>query len=168
MPTGVPPTLNGSTWTVQGGGSDIFGAADSFHYDWQTGTGNVSAQVTAQSNTNAWAKAGVMVRADTSAGSVQFSVLVTPGNGIFVEYRTTTGGTTTRTTAVSGTVPRYLRITRSGSTFTGEMSTNNTNWTTLGSQTIAGLSGTVLEGLAVTSHANGTACTVTMDTVATS
>ena len=160
--------LNGGTWTVQGGGSDIFGGADSFHYDWQTGTGNVSAHVTQQSNTNAWAKSGVMVRADTSAGSVQFSVLVTPGQGVFVEYRTTSGGTTTRTTAMSGTVPRYLRITRSGTTFTGQMSTDNTNWTTLGTQTIAGLSGTVLEGLADTSHANGTLCTVTMDTVTTS
>jgi uncharacterized repeat protein (TIGR01451 family) len=156
------------TWTIKGGGSDIFGGADSFHYDWQTGTGNVSAHVTQQGNTNAWAKSGVMVRADTSAGSVQFSVLVTPGNGIFVEYRTTSGGNTTRTTAVSGTVPRYLRITRSGSTFTGQMSTDNINWTTLGSQTIAALSGTVLEGLADTSHANGTLCTVTMDTVTTS
>jgi hypothetical protein len=48
------------------------------------------------------------------------------------------------------------------------MSTDNSSWTTLGSQTIAGLSGTVLEGLAVTSHANGTLCTVTMDTVSDS
>jgi glucose/arabinose dehydrogenase len=161
-------SLSSGTWNIQGGGSDIFGGADSFHYDWQSGTGNISAHMTAQSNTNAWAKAGIMVRADTSAGSVQFSVLVTPGNGIFVEYRTTSGGNTTRTTAMSGTVPRYLRITRSGSTFTGQMSTDNSSWTTLGSQTIAGLSGTVLEGLAVTSHANGTLCTVTMDTVSDS
>jgi uncharacterized repeat protein (TIGR01451 family) len=160
--------LNGSTWSIQGGGSDIFGGADSFHYDWQSGTGNVSAHVTAQSNTNAWAKAGVMVRADTSAGSVQFSVLVTPGQGVFVEYRTMSGGSTTRTTAMSGTVPRYLRITRVGSTFKGEMSTDNATWTTLGTQTIAGLSGTVLEGLAVTSHQNGTLCSVTMDAVTTS
>jgi regulation of enolase protein 1 (concanavalin A-like superfamily) len=160
--------LDTGTWTLQGGGSDIVGTSDQFHYDWQTGTGNVSAHVTQQGNTNAWAKTGVMVRADTSAGSAHFSVLITPGNGVFVEYRTTAGGGTTRTTAVSDTVPSYLRITRNGTTFTGEMSNNGSTWTTLGSQTIAALSGTVLEGLADTSHANGTLCTVTMDTVTTS
>jgi hypothetical protein len=48
------------------------------------------------------------------------------------------------------------------------MSTDNATWTTLGTQTIAGLSGTVLEGLAVTSHQNGTLCSVTMDAVTTS
>src|SRR5207302_1722919 len=48
-------TVNAGTWTISASGADIFGAADQFHFEWQTiaGDGSVSAQVTAQTNTSA-------------------------------------------------------------------------------------------------------------------
>ncbi len=63
------PTLAGSTtdnngtFTVTGGGIDIWNTDDQFQFvsQPQTGNGNVSAQVESQTNTNAWAKAGVMI-----------------------------------------------------------------------------------------------------------
>jgi hypothetical protein len=170
----TPPgseTMNSGNWTINAGGSDIFVGADQFRYEYQSlpGTSNtVAAHITGQSNTNAWAKAGVMMRADNSAGSPQFSVLITPGNGIFVEYRSTAGGTSTRAGTVTGKLPpQYIWVVRSGTTFSGYYSsTNNLGTATkLFSQTIAAMSGTVLEGLAATSHNTSALCTVTMDSV---
>jgi hypothetical protein len=59
------------TWSEVGGGSDIWGTSDSFHLVSQnlSGDGTVSAQVTSQHNTSAWAKAGVMMRASTDPGA---------------------------------------------------------------------------------------------------
>jgi hypothetical protein len=172
----TPPgseSVSSGTWMISAGGSDIFGSADHFRYDYQSpgGTTNtVEAQITGQSNSNAWAKAGVMMRADNTAGSPQFSVLITPGNGIFVEYRSTAGGTTARVGTVAGQVPpKYIWVVRSGTTFTGYYNTTNSmvTWTMLFSQTIPAMSGTVLEGLAAASHSSAL-CTVTMDTVTVS
>ena len=167
-------TVSGGSWTIKAGGSDIFGSADQFRYEYQSpgGTSNtVAAQITGQTNTSAWAKAGVMMRANNSAGSPQFSVLITPGNGIFVEYRSTAGGTTTRAGTVAAVVPpKYIWVVRSGTTFTGYYSSTNNlaTATKLFSQTIAAMSGTVLEGLAATSHNTSALCTVAMDTVSIS
>jgi hypothetical protein len=167
-------SVSSGAWTINAGGSDIFSTADHFRYDYQSpgGTSNmIEAQITGQSNSNAWAKAGVMMRLDNTPGSPQFSVLITPGNGVFVEYRSIAGGTTTRAGTVAGQLPpKYIWVVRSGTTFTGWYSTTNNlgTATKLFSQTIAAMSGTVLEGLAAASHNSSALCTVTMDTVTVS
>ncbi len=73
-------TLTGSTWSVSGGGGDIWGTADSFHLVNQTlaADGTVTAHVTAQSNTSVWAKAGVMLRGTTDPGSPYYCGLHHP------------------------------------------------------------------------------------------
>ena len=173
-PAGSESVTAGGAWTINAGGSDIFSSADHFRFDYQSpgGTTNtVEAQITGQTNSNTWAKAGVMMRLDNTVGSPQFSVLITPGNGVFVEYRSTAGGTTTRAGTVVGQLPpKYIWVVRSGTTFTGWYSTTNNlaAATKLFSQTIAAMSGTVLEGLAATSHNTSALCTVTMDTVSVS
>jgi regulation of enolase protein 1 (concanavalin A-like superfamily) len=48
-------------------------------------------------------------------------------------------------------VPCWLRLTRAGNVFTGYFSIDGTNWTALGSQTLA-LPSTVYVGFAVSSH----------------
>ena len=58
-----------------------------------------------------------MMRATTDPGSPYYAVFVTPGNGIAVQWRTAQGGATSQVTT-AGTVPLYLKITRSGTTFT--------------------------------------------------
>ena len=57
-------------WTVNGGGADIWGTSDQFNFASQsfTGSGSIVAQVSSQTNTNVWAKAGVMFRNDSTAG----------------------------------------------------------------------------------------------------
>src|SRR6185312_12940603 len=116
-----------NTWTVQGSGYDVWNADDQFHYVWQSlpGDGSVSAQVTAQSNTDPWAKAGVMVRVSTDPGASFYAVFVTPGNGIVVDYRAGQSSNVIQAgSTLSGTVPAYLRVTRAGSIFTASTSKN--------------------------------------------
>src|SRR5471032_1733218 len=56
-------------YTIQGSGADINGTADAFHFVYQTLTadGELEARVASVQNTNAAARAGVMVRQSTAA-----------------------------------------------------------------------------------------------------
>jgi hypothetical protein len=107
-----------------------------------------------------------MLRATTDPGAPNYAVLVSPGVGIKVQVRSAQGGTTTKIANPAGTVPVYLKITRSGSTFTAYTSPDGVNWTLIpGSSATVNLGTGLLAGLAVTSHNNGTLGTVTMDGV---
>ena len=88
------PALAGSAsyasgvFTVKGGGVDIWAGSDQFNYVSQPLTGNASivARVTSQSDTDPWAKAGVMIKQSTASGSSYALLGVTPGNGIAFQY----------------------------------------------------------------------------------
>jgi hypothetical protein len=106
------------------------------------------------------------MRATSDPGSPEYSVLVSPGAGIKVQLRSTEGGTTTKLANPSGTVPAYLEVTRSGSTFTASTSPDGVHWTVIaGSTATVTVPSSILAGLAVTSHNAGQLSTVTMDSV---
>src|SRR5271156_5827392 len=65
-------SLSGGVYTIAESGTDINGTADAFHFVYQTLTadGELEARVASIQNTNASAKAGVMVRQSTAAGSI--------------------------------------------------------------------------------------------------
>ena len=162
-------SVSGTTWTINGAGSDIHGSSDQFQFVSKplAGDGSVSAQVISQTNTSPWAKAGVMMRASLDPGSPDYDLLVTPGNGIIVQDRLTQGGTTSRFSTVTGTVPKFLKVTRSGTTFSAYTSPDGAAWTLMpkSTATIGTMAGSLFEGLAVTSHNSSALCTVTMDSV---
>jgi len=161
-------TLNGGTWTVNAAGSDIWGTADQFHFVSQSlaADGSVSTHVVSQSNSSSWAKAGVMLRQTTDPGSMYYAVFVTPGNGIVMQYRKAQGGTTQQLVLSTGTVPVYLAVARTGTTYTAYTSSDGNTWTPVaGSSITLNMSGSVLAGLAVTSHNAKVLGTVVFDTV---
>jgi hypothetical protein len=165
--------LSGGTWTVTGGGGDIWGTSDSFHYAWQTmaGDGTVSAEVTSQTASDPYAKAGVMIRASSDPGAAYYAVYITPGNGVVVQSRDAAGDNSVQEESLPGTqLPVYVQITRSGTTFTAATSADGVNWTPItgSAATLPNLSGAVLEGLAVTSHNTGSLSTATFTSVVTS
>jgi hypothetical protein len=158
------------TWTVQGGGFDIFFTRDQFHYVWQslTGDGVVSAQVLDQGDVAASAKAGVMLRTNTDTGSPFYAVFVTPMNDILVHYRLKQGGVVQEIKLPPATpkLPIYLKVARSGNIFTAYTSPDGFAWTLIARSSIAlNTSSTMLAGLAVTSHNPSYLGVVTFDSV---
>src|SRR5205823_12279059 len=100
-----------------------------------------------------WTKAGVMLRQSSDPGSAYYAAFVTPGNGIVVQYRTAQGGNTQQSASLTGTVPAYLMVARSGNTYTAYTSTNGTSSEARRVGNVARYTnGSVLEGLTVNSQ----------------
>jgi fibronectin type 3 domain-containing protein/regulation of enolase protein 1 (concanavalin A-like superfamily) len=153
-------------FTITGAGADIWGSSDAFRYVYQTATGDcdITARVVSVQNTNNAAKGGVMIRESLNANSRQAMTNLTAVNGLEFLRRTSTGGSTGGV-AVSGvSAPYWVRLVRSGNTFTSYRSSDGVTWTTVGSVTIT-MSTNVYIGLLVCSHLNGTLCTTTIDNV---
>jgi hypothetical protein len=160
--------LTSGTWTVQGGGGDIWDVADNFHYVWKSlaTDGGVSTRVVSQTNTSPWAKAGVMLRATTDPGSPYYAAFVTPANGLSIQWRSAQAGLSTQLLA-AGTTPIYLEVTRAAGSYSAYTSPNGVNWTLVPGSTVnLGLTGTVLAGMGVSSHTWGVLGAATFDTVA--
>jgi galactose oxidase len=164
-------SLTGGSWAILGGGNDIWGTADSFHFVSQTlaADGSMTARAVSLSSPSTWEKAGPMMRATTDPGSPYYGVFDTTGNGVAVQWRTAQGGTTSQI-VIAATTPVYLQIIRKGTTFTAATSSDGVTWTTVpgSAVTLANLSGPLLRGLAITSHSSGNPATATFDTVTTS
>ena len=141
------------TLTVRGGGADIWGTADAFHFVYRQYTGDfvVQANLTSIQGTQAWTKVGVMVRASLAPNAAHGLMLASTGKGLAFQRRTTTGGLSTHTSGGTGTAPRWLKLVRQGTTLTAWVSDATLQWRKVGSDTIA-LPETVFLGVAVSSH----------------
>jgi regulation of enolase protein 1 (concanavalin A-like superfamily) len=154
------------TWTVAGSGADIWGTSDQFRFVYRTlsGNGTITARVVTQTNSNAWAKAGVMIRESLAANSRHAMTIVTPSNGRRMQYRSSTGGSSTDVNGGTGGVPVWVRLVRSGNTFSSYRSADGVTWTLIRSQSIT-MGTNVYIGLAVTSHTNSALSTATFTNV---
>jgi O-glycosyl hydrolase len=155
-------------FTVNGSGDDIWNAADAFRFVQQPASGpcDIRARVVSMQNTDPWSKAGIMLRESTTAGSKNAAVVITPGNGVAFQVRTSTGGTTTSTVIGGVAAPRWVKLARApGNSFSGYYSADGSNWIQVGASTSLSLSNTLLAGLAVTAHNNSLVCSATLDSV---
>lgn len=129
---------------------------DDFHFVHQpmTGDGEIIARVLDQTGLDEdgasappqdAAMAGLMIKESTTAGTSYAAVAVTPGGGVrmVADFDTDIDGSSERS-------PRWLRLTRSGSSVTGYESADGVEWTEIGSVELE-LPETVEVGLFVTS-----------------
>ncbi|MBL7186880.1 MAG: LamG domain-containing protein [Phycisphaerae bacterium] len=153
------------TFTMTGSGADITGPADEFHYAYKmlTGPGTIVATVDSVENTNAWAKAGVMIRETLDADSAHAMAFVTPAQGVVFEYRLAAGqdnvGAAAQETGI--TAPHWVKLERDAAgNFTASHSTNGSSWTPIQSSIPQNISmaSTVYIGLALTSHSASQTC----------
>jgi hypothetical protein len=170
---GVPASVGsftiGPPITMTAAGVDIWGTADQFHFAYKrlSGAGSITARVISITNTDPWAKAGVMIRQSLDADSVHAIVVVTPGNGVAYEYRPEAGGDSVEEVAQAGiTAPQWVKLTRSGNNFTAEYSANGTTWNTLGAPIVIPMLVDVYVGLCLTSHNVDATCTAEFSDVA--
>jgi ABC-type transport system involved in multi-copper enzyme maturation permease subunit len=151
----------GVSFSVGPGGEAV---TDSFYFVRQPLAGNGSITVRVSSLTGlvpsspaaanpgqkpglvAWAKAGLIIKDGTSAGSAYAAMMVTADHGVRMQDDYT-GDTPGLPGAVSAASPRWLRLTRSGDTVTGYDSADGRQWTQVGTVHLAGLPTTVQAGL---------------------
>ena len=122
-------SYNAGIWTVEGGGSDIWGTYDQFHFVCRLSgpEAEIMARVETQEETDSWAKAGVMFR-DSTAPSAAFAMVVaTPGNGVNFQWRPVTGGEAYNSQIAGLSPPYWVRLVRAGDTFTGDRKSTRLN-----------------------------------------
>jgi regulation of enolase protein 1 (concanavalin A-like superfamily) len=141
------------TFTVMGGGVDIWGTSDQFRFVYQPidGDGQIVARVSNVQNQDPWSKAGVMIRQDLTGNSPEAMAAVTPSMGTVSQWRATRGGSSGSITGTAALAPEWVRVSRSGNSLSAYYSANGTTWTRIGTQTIT-MPTRVYVGLAVTSH----------------
>ncbi len=162
------------TITLSAAGTDIWNTADEFRYAFKrlTGDGSIIARVDSITNTNVWAKGGVMIRETLDPGSRQAMVVATPGSGVAFQRRLTNNDVSVGTTQAGIVVPRWVKLTRTGNLLTAQHSADGVTWTDVTatgaatSDTVV-MGGTIYIGVALTSHAANVACTAVFSNVKT-
>jgi len=156
------------TFTVKASGQWIYGVADGMHFVYQplSGDGTIVARVvSAQGST--YPEAGVMIRETLSASSTHAYVAYEPypGPSIYLYSRASTGASTaSQSSAVNG-LPYWVKLVRSGSTFSGYASLDGVNWVQVGSSQTISMAQNVYIGLAVSANNNSALVTATFDNV---
>ena len=153
------PAIAGSTaywqgrYTIHAGGTDIWDTADQFHFVYQQVTGDleVVARVSSLSDTDSWAKTGLMIRETLNPGSRHASAFVTPIMGYAFQRRVSTGGYSDHTDGPKGAAPGWVRLVRTGSQVEAFQSSDGTTWTSMGSDAVP-MADPVYVGIATTSH----------------
>ena len=166
-PSGSASFANGQ-FGVTGAGADIWGTADAFQFVSQAvaGDAQIVARVTSLGGGNTFAKAGVMFRDTVAAGSADVLLDVRPDGSIEFMARRATGAATTFIAGGTQRFPAWLRLTRHGTTFTGDISPDGATWTRVATASVVLTANLPDVGLVVTSHNAAQAIAATFDNVA--
>jgi hypothetical protein len=178
--TGRPgsATYDGGVFTVRGAGSDIWGTTDAFQQVYQrflngpieldeypVQHAQVTARVTSLTNTNPFAKAGVMIRDSEAPDAAHVVLDVRPTGDIEFMTRKSTGASTTYIGGMNLQLPVWVKLVRSNAVVTGYVSSDGVAWTLVGNATTTLSNTTTQLGPVVTSHDSGALNTATFDHV---
>jgi hypothetical protein len=156
----------GDQFGIEGAGADVWQGADDYSAIYEHGVVGTSAtittELTSEQNMTGYAKAGIMVRNHIAgAGTAPEGVILfdSPSGGVQLEWDDNGGQWIDNVTPPNGsipsTVPVYLKLVRSGDTYTGSYSTDGTSWQTVGSATVPGQASTQDGGMFEVSHTPG-------------
>jgi hypothetical protein len=161
-------SYSSGTFTVNGSGAGIYGTADAFHFVYQplTGDGTIVARVASLQGGVGYVSAGVMIRNTLDAGAVNAKTADWRSyGGIYFDVRTAAGGSTTEPGNASATLPYWVKVSRSGSTFSSYVSPDGVTWTQLATSQTITMNQNVYVGLAVNSGNTTAQATATFDNV---
>jgi hypothetical protein len=163
-------SFSAGDWSVSGGGGDIWNAADQFNFCYTNPTSYavIIAQVTSVEATDPWAKAGVMFRDDTTAGSMFAMAVATSGNGVNFQWRNSTGGQCGYSQVGGVNAPVWVKLVHNGNDFAAYYSPDGAGWTSIGPDETIPMISTGLAGLAVTAHNDALLNTSTFSNVTVS
>jgi len=152
--SGGSATYSNGVFSVIASGADIYGTSDGLHFVFQPGSGDVTIiasldKLAASSGSvDPWARIGLMIRESVDANSKNAMVFLSSQHGTGFTWRDATGGSTQYIPGNSS--DRFVKLARTGNTFSAYSSPDGNSWQLIGSATID-LSN-VLIGLAATSH----------------
>lgn len=155
--------VSGNTATITGAGLKIWETTDQLQYLHIPlhGDGQIVARIRSQTTTHAYAKVGLMIKEAPVAMSPYALLAATPGNGIVFQHNFKGG-----IAAGEYTLPNtWLRMIRTGNTFSMYRSTDGSNWQYIGSQDIT-MAETATIGLFVSSYQADQAQTAIFDNIA--
>ncbi len=166
--------ISDSEILMSGLGADIWDVADEFRYGYKqlNGDGSIVARVESVDNTNEWAKAGVMIRETLQDGSAHAMVVVTPRQGVALQYRPVANNVSTSVQQTGLASPYWVKLTRSGNRFTAQRSADGVTWSSItdtpAASTVEIPMGTsVYVGLVVCSHDSTTTAQARFSNIAT-
>jgi hypothetical protein len=167
-PAGSASSTGGIYTLNTGSGSDLMvsSTADNFSYDYQSmsGDGSITARIaTLSCSDTIKCEGALMIRETLDNTSAYAAVGVTTGRGTQFSYRTSTGASSASMAGPNQKAPCWVRLTRSGSTFTAYTSTDGNTWTQLGNPQSITVASSVYVGFALSNH--GGSGTVTLDNV---
>ena len=156
---------------IEGAGADIWGKADQFIYTYKPLNGNavIIAKVESLENSNAWAKSGVMIRENLTAGAKFADCMVTPSNGVAFQLRASANSDCVGHGLLAAiTAPYWLKLERVGNMFSAYCSADGDIWVPIGTSILVKMATQVYVGLAVTSHVANVTCKTVISNVSIS
>lgn len=148
------------TWTIQGAGANIWGDADAFHFVYRPVNNALATSVVVRvndlQNTSPFAKAGVMLRSNLSAGAAAIILNVRPTGEVEFMQRMADGATMQYLAGTSVTLPAWLRLDMAfvsgNEQITARVSQDHVHWAALPQSITMGVQAQLLAGVAVTSQ----------------
>lgn len=145
------------------------GSTEAFTFLWLpwSGNGTLTARVRSFSNpSDASAKVGLMFRESLAAGARQSSIYLLANGSATFARKTTLNGTLSVTTATGRLIPEWIRISRSGTSYTAFSSDDGVSWSQVGTAQTNTFSGTShFAGLVVAARTAGTEAFALIDNV---
>jgi hypothetical protein len=167
-------STDGTFYTVHASGADIWGTSDRFMFVGAPIGDNeqITLRVRSIGNTDAWAKAGVMIRESLAANAAHADFIVSAGKGMAMQFRPETNFPSESIGQTAGAAPVWLRLRRTESASTPNQanfqawySTDRTVWRPLSASAGFPIAHGALIGIAVTSHASGVETIAAVDDV---
>jgi hypothetical protein len=152
---------SGSELGIAGQGADIWGSTNEYstiYLPKAASDGTVATvEVSSQQNTAPWAKAGIIMRNDVTASNTSPGYVLlaeTPGNGYILDWDANGDGQLDSQDGGNQTSvwPSWLKLVRSGTTYTGYYSTDDVHWNLVGTASVPSAAATQDVGVAMTSH----------------
>lgn len=161
-----------SAFTVTASGEWIASYSDEMHFVYQpwSGDGTFVARVSGISG-GYNPQAGVMVRESLDANSPEAFAGIqgsNTANATYFWYRPTLGASTSDEWdeyPATNTTPNWLKLTRSGNSFTAYESVDGVSWGQVGASQTIPMAQDVYVGLAATAYSNTSSTTITFDNV---
>jgi len=154
-------------YRVTGGGADMWGAADAFHFSWVQVSGDAALTADIHFPAGPLApleKAVLVIRQNLEPGAAYADNAIHGDGHITLQYRVTAGGPTADVTLPQRGATR-LRIERLGDKFTASTAGADGKFTPFSTQTIV-LTGPVYVGIGVCAHDAAGVATVSFSNVA--